>query len=120
MTKRKKRKAGRPKLDINKKELEQCLITGRTIPQISDYFRCSEVSISRKCKEYFGMGPGAAKRMYSEKGRTQLLFAQYKAAINGNTTMMIWLGKQLLNQTDPDRQKKEDKKDDPVIFNVSL
>jgi hypothetical protein len=33
-------------------------------------------------------------------GRMTLRSAQFKAAIGGNATMMIWLGKQLLGQTD--------------------
>ena len=35
-----------------------------------------------------------------ENGKRSLRHAQFKAALNGNPTMMIWLGKQYLGQRD--------------------
>lgn len=38
--------------------------------------------------------------MHQGKGRINLRHAQYQKAMDGNTHMLIWLGKQVLNQTD--------------------
>jgi hypothetical protein len=35
-----------------------------------------------------------------EKGKSSLRRAQFKSAIDGNATMLIWMGKQLLGQRD--------------------
>ena len=48
-------------------------------------------------------------------GRTSIRRAQYKAALDGNPTMLIWLGKQLLGQKEP---KPEDSDKDLKQINV--
>jgi hypothetical protein len=45
---------------------------------------------NKKAKEAFEIGKGTAK--------ISLRRAQFKAALDGNATMLIWLGKQLLGQ----------------------
>ena len=50
-------------------------------------------------------------------GRTSIRRAQYKAALDGNPTMLIWLGKQLLGQKEP---KPEDSDKDLKQINVLL
>jgi hypothetical protein len=56
---------------------------------------------------YFGVKEQTFKdnfRYYVLKGRAltkkRLRQAQYEAALKGNATMLIWLGKQMLNQDD--------------------
>ena len=36
----------------------------------------------------------------TEKGKSSLRRMQYKAALNGNATMLVWLGKNVLHQRD--------------------
>lgn len=47
------------------------------------------------------------------KGLVSLRQAQFKAALGGNTTMMVWLGKQLLGQRDKFSDEPE-KQSEPV------
>jgi len=42
-----------------------------------------------------------------QKGNSFLLGKQYQVAMGGNTTMLIWLGKQRLAQTDHPTDKQE-------------
>ena len=42
----------------------------------------------------------AAKLRGQDKGKASLRRAQFKAADNGNATMLVWLGKQYLGQKD--------------------
>lgn len=47
--------------------------------------------------------------------RTSLRREQLKAILNGNTTMLIWMGKQLLNQRDFKTLAEEQVKNDVVV-----
>jgi hypothetical protein len=49
-----------------------------------------------------------------EVGKASLRREQFRMALSGNATMLIWLGKQLLEQTD----KVESTPPSPIIFRV--
>jgi len=93
---KKKKKPGRPKkyhLDPN--EVEKLAGYGCTNGEISDFFGCSETTLTRN------YGVNLVKGRTSIKIKLRKL--QIRACENGNVTMMIWLGKQLLGQS----EKKE-------------
>lgn len=48
-----------------------------------------------------------------EKGKVSLRRRQYEIATNGNVSMLIWLGKQWLNQTE--KPAVPENKDEPDI-----
>ena len=61
----------------------------------------------KELSEYFGVKEGTFRDTFREsvtKGRVntkvRLRQAQIKLALSGNATMLIWLGKQMLNQSD--------------------
>ena len=59
-------------------------------------------------------------KKHSAGGRASLRRRQFKAADDGNVTMLIWLGKQYLAQTDRMEQKQdEDALPIEVNFNVN-
>lgn len=62
-------------------------------------------TLDRRLKERFGIGFAEYKRKVQEPMRINLLKKQYDVAMQGNVSMLIWLGKQHLGQSD----KKEDK-----------
>lgn len=41
-----------------------------------------------------------------QRGVSHLLAKQYEVAMKGNTTMLIWVGKQMAGQTDSDKNKE--------------
>lgn len=47
---------------------------------------------------------------YSADGKMSLRRKQYELAMKGDRSMLIWLGKQYLHQSDPDRQNDQKKK----------
>jgi len=71
-----------------------------TLPEIAAWFNVSEDTIERivirekHCKfaEYFNQ-----KR---SRGKIPLRRRQYQAAMDGNTALLIWLGKQYLGQSE--------------------
>ncbi len=78
-----------------------------TLREIAAYFDCSEDTIERACKrdkklgfaEYYGQKAGI--------GKISLRRKQFEVAMSGDKTMLIWLGKQLLGQAEPQDQQQQ-------------
>jgi len=91
---------GRPLVEIRWDEVEKLLELQCTQAEIASWFRCSEDTLSRACWREHDLSFAEYSRLKRGRGRIALRRAQWKAAITGNVTMLIWLGKQHLNQTD--------------------
>ncbi len=82
----------RPKKhNIDTKQLQNLARLGCTNTEIGDFFGCSENTI-RRYGEYLTKGRAECKM--------RLRQMQWKSAENGNVTMQIFLGKQVLGQSD--------------------
>lgn len=89
---------GRPKKPIDYDLVAKMASIACTEEEIAAMLDCS-VRKLQKDKEFI--------RVYQkglESARSSLRRWQFKAAANGNVTMQIWLGKQMLGQRDPDRK----------------
>ena len=85
--------AGRPKKDIDEKLVEDAIAIGKTVANVALLVSVAKRTLERNCAA--AIERGRARR------NSSLQEAQYKAAVDkGNVTMMIWLGKQWLNQKD--------------------
>ena len=83
----------RPKKhNLDTEKVEQLAGFGCTNTEIASFFGCSENTIRRSYGEYLTKG--------RDKGKIRLRQLQWRAAERGNVSMMIWLGKQVLSQTD--------------------
>lgn len=90
----------RPSLDIDEKEVEKLALLGATNCEIADFFMCNETTIRTRFPEIL------TKARANMNLRLRQL--QWKAAGHGNVTMLIWLGKQMLGQTDKQETKHID------------
>ena len=88
----KKNKVGRPVKEIDKKQLLRLAQLGCKTVELADFFNVSVDTLDNN---------------YSDillKGRSEIKMSlrqwQLNAAKNGNATMLVWLGKQMLGQTD--------------------
>ena len=89
----KKKSVGRPKkFDLDVAQVEQLASFGCTNTEIASFFNCSDTTLTRNYGENLIKGRDA--------GKIRLRQYQWKAAKNGNVAMLIWLGKQLLGQSD--------------------
>ncbi len=89
----KKKSVGRPKkYNIPTDKLEQLASFGCTNTEIASFFGCSPDLLEKNYSEFLTKG--------RDKGKIRLRQLQFKAAEKGNVTMLIWLGKQVLGQTD--------------------
>ena len=88
-----KNKGGRQKkYDINPKEVEKLSSYGLTNTEIADFFGCSKDLISKSYSTNITKGKAVLKK--------KLRKAQIDGALSGNSTLLIWLGKQYLGQTE--------------------
>ena len=92
-TKRKKT-VGRPKkYDIDTDMLFKLAKYNLTNIEIADIYGCDEALLRKNYSEFLTKGRGELKK--------RLRQAQYEVAVDDrNVTMLIWLGKQILGQTE--------------------
>lgn len=91
---------GRPRIEINWHEFEKLCAMQATLVEIAGWFGCSEDTIERRVKEEHGVTFAEHYRTKTSKGKISLRRKQLEVAMSGNTTMLIWLGKQMLGQRD--------------------
>ena len=89
----------RPKLNIDESEVEKLASYGCTNTEIADFFNCDEGTIRGRFSEILTKTRADLKKRLRKK--------QVEVAESGNVTMLIWLGKQMLEQTD--KQEMEHK-----------
>ena len=90
----------RPRKELNWDELAKLCAIHATKKEIADWFECSEDTIERRCMEEFGISFAVYYDQKTASGKMSLRRKQYEQAMSGNTTMLLWLGKQYLKQKD--------------------
>ena len=80
------------KYDIDTDKVEQLAGFGCTNVEIASFFGCSTDLIEKSYSEFLTKG--------RDKGKIRLRQLQWRAAERGNTSMLIWLGKQVLGQSE--------------------
>lgn len=71
-----------------------------TAEEIAEVLKVGYNTLERRCKTDHKMNIGDYLTIKRNAGKASLRRAQFKRAIDGNTAMLIWLGKQYLGQTD--------------------
>ena len=80
------------KYDIDPKQVEKLAGYGCTNTEIAGVYGCSSDLIDKSYSEFLTKGRANLKK--------RLRKAQLDSALSGNSTMLIWLGKQMLGQVD--------------------
>jgi hypothetical protein len=83
---------GRPRKKLDEGFIEKLAGTFCTTAEIADWCGVSRDTIERRYAKVVARG--------KSKGKTTLRQLQWASARKGNVTMQIWLGKQLLGQSD--------------------
>lgn len=93
-----KDKGGRPAVNIDLKTVEKLAGMGSTDEDMAGWFEVTTKTIERRRKN----NPAFREACKRGRGkyRCSLRMLQTKSANSGNVTMLIWLGKQHLGQTD--------------------
>lgn len=92
---------GRPPIkEIDFNELDKLIGIQATAEECASWFDVSVDTIDRRLRENFGMSFAEYSKQKKGKGKISLRRRQMQAALDGNTTMLIWLGKQYLGQSE--------------------
>ena len=91
---------GRPKIQISKASFENLCAFWCTLDDISGWFDCSPDTIERWCKTTYGETFADIYKKKAAPGAVSLRRKQFELAQKGNVTLLIWLGKQKLDQRD--------------------
>lgn len=98
-------KMGRPKLLDNDEKTRKQFETLMGIPfvtsqVISDFFGVGNSTFIRWVKQTYGLTFDELKAQKQEGLKLKLAGKQFEVAMQGNVSMLIWLGKQWLGQRD--------------------
>ena len=100
-------KGGRPKKQIDQKEFEKLCFLQCTKQEFCSWFDTTDKTLERWCKETYGMGFSEVFRIKRENGIISLRRTQFQLA-EKSPAMAIFLGKNLLGQTDKVEQTVND------------
>jgi hypothetical protein len=99
----------RPKKVINQKQFESLCAIQCTQEEICNVLDVTDKTLTRWCNEVYDLSFSEVYEQKRDIGRMSLRRNQFKLAESGNTTMQIWLGKQVLKQSE-----------NPVMDNIKL
>lgn len=94
----KKAKRGRPNKKIDPEQVRALARIGATYEEIADVLQIGRSTFTLKLKKQKGLREAYEQGL--SEGDVSLRRAQHQAAMNGKTAMLIWLGKQRLNQAE--------------------
>lgn len=93
-------KTGRPRFDVDWETVDSLLKIQCTGEEIAGVLGCSYDTIERACKRDKKIAFADYSQQKRNGGKASLRRRQWLAAEEGNPTMLVWLGKQILGQSD--------------------
>lgn len=87
-----KKKVGRPKIELDEELLYKLATIHCTMREMSDIMGCSEDTLKNNFSGIIDKGKA--------DGKMRLRRKQVEVAMSGQPTMLIWLGKQMLGQSE--------------------
>jgi hypothetical protein len=85
-----KSNAGRPAKDLDVEQIKRLAMIHCTMTEIAAVMKCSVDTLERNFADII--------KDAKEEGKSSLRRAQYKKAMSGHPSMLIWMGKHLLDQ----------------------
>lgn len=98
-------KKTKPKLNINWNEVYKLLEAGCSGTEIAAFLGISKMTLYSRSRVDLKRDFSEVKQEYRRRGDSLLRAKQYQMAMAGDKTMMIFLGKNRLNQADKIEQK---------------
>ena len=91
---------GRHKTNIDWEKVNKYLQAQCDGVGIASLFGVHPNTLYRRCEEKYKMSFSEYSAQKKTEGKELLRAKQYQVAMSGDKTMLVWLGKQYLNQTD--------------------
>lgn len=114
----KKRKKGRPKKTIDYTILEKLCEIFCTGEECASVLGVDYETLNTILKRDGHGGYREYYNIHEGKGRASLRRAQYKAALGGDRTLLVWMGKQFLGQTDKQQHELSGPDGGPIEINA--
>ncbi len=108
--------AGRPKIEIDWEQFDKLCELQCTLVEFASWFNCSDDTIERRVLETHGIKFAEYFSLKRGRGKISLRRKQMDIALNGNVTMLIWLGKQHLGQSDKREETVIKDKPDKLVI----
>jgi hypothetical protein len=86
---------------------------------IDDVLLCTDMSrgeLDRLCHKAWGKTAEQARDKFAAQGRAHLKEAQFSAAMDGDRSMLIALGRQYLGQTEDGKPAKQEEKKEATVL----
>ena len=93
-------KGGRPRIELDFKTIDKLCAIQCTGEEIASVLDIDYDTLNRRLKQDTGMSFTEYFIKKSGNGKASLRRRQFELAANGNVTMLVWLGKQYLSQSD--------------------
>jgi hypothetical protein len=113
MAERQKHPGGRPRMEFDLRLVEDLGKIQSTHSELAAVLGCHLDTVKDRLKNDAEFSAAYEKGL--ENGKSSLRRIQWKAALGGNTTMQIWLGKQYLGQRDMHSAELTGAKGEPLI-----
>lgn len=97
----------RPKLEIDEETVFKLASIQCSYEEMADVLNCDPSTLTRRFAQVIKEG--------RSQGKTSLKRKQFEVAMTGNTSMLIWLGKQILGQTDKSDIKLSQISDEELV-----
>ena len=91
---------GRPHKEIDQTQFEKLCGLQCTIEEFCCFFDCDDMTLNKWCKKTYKMSFSEVFKQKKGSGKISLRRKQFEVALSGNPTMLIWLGRNMLGQTD--------------------
>lgn len=99
---------GRPKSKIDWAKVDNFLKAQCDGVAIASMFGIHPETLYGACQEKFNMGFSEYSAIKKSEGKELLRAKQFQVAMEGDKTMLVWLGKQLLDQKDKQHVQNEE------------
>ncbi|MCP4521697.1 MAG: hypothetical protein GY827_08430 [Cytophagales bacterium] len=107
---------GRKKIKINWEKVDKWLEAGAKGTEVAAALGISFDTLSRRCLEDHSASFADYSQIKRECGNAKLRLKQQELAMEGDRGMLIWLGKNRLDQTDKQENKNNVSMTQPVQF----
>lgn len=100
---------GRPRKEIKQEQFEKLCEIQCTLAEICDVLGVSDKTLNAWCRRTYKKTFSDVFKIKRSVGKASLRRMQYLVAEQGNVTMLIWLGKQWLDQAEkPSKTEAEE------------
>ena len=106
----------RPRLEIDQEQLEALCRMNPTLKDTASFFKCSEDTIERRCKEFGYIDFADARQQNMVHTRLKVIRKALSMVEAGNTAMVIFALKNLCGWSDKLEHKQDDSK--PFEFKI--